>query len=162
MGAAGALTAARQIKTSWWGAERRSEGANGSGGQRLGLPSSVIICMLVPLFFSWLSETSGSSLPGLANGRWGQREGGGGEGGVGGGGGGGERRCGYSNSLRGGGQALLCCASWKSLLLEFGTGPRCWWSSGVCAQGGQRCQCCTATTPTKVSQHERNTAISLV
>lgn len=68
MGAARALTAARQIKTSWWGAERRSEGTNGSRGQRLGLPSSVIICMLVPLFFSWLSETSGSSLPGLANG----------------------------------------------------------------------------------------------
>lgn len=68
MGAAGALTAARQIKTSWWGADRRSGGTNGSRGQRLGLPSSVIICMLVPLFFSWLSETSGSSLPGLANG----------------------------------------------------------------------------------------------
>lgn len=38
-----------------------------SGGQRHSLPSSVIICMLVPLFFSWLNETKGSSLPGLAN-----------------------------------------------------------------------------------------------
>lgn len=38
-----------------------------SGGQRRSLPSSVIICMLVPLFFSWLNETKGSSLPGLAN-----------------------------------------------------------------------------------------------
>lgn len=38
-----------------------------SGGQRHSLPSSVIICMLVPLFFSWLNGTKGSSLPGLAN-----------------------------------------------------------------------------------------------
>lgn len=46
----------------------QSEGTNGSRGQRLSLPSSVIICTLVPLFVSWLSETNGSSLPGLANG----------------------------------------------------------------------------------------------
>lgn len=30
------------------------------------------------------------------------------------------------------------------------------------AGGGQSCQHCTTTTPTKVSHHERNTAISLV
>lgn len=70
MGAARALTAARQIKTKWWGSGRRGRAQRRGrrGWQRLGLPSSVIICMLVPLFFSWLSETSGSSLPGLANG----------------------------------------------------------------------------------------------
>lgn len=69
MGAAGASTAARYIKRSWWGAEWRCGGTNGSRGQRPGVPSSVIICMLVPLsFFSWLSETKGSSLPGLASG----------------------------------------------------------------------------------------------
>lgn len=70
MGAVRALTAARQIKTKWWGAGRRgrAQRRGRSGWQRLSLPSSVIICMLVPLFFSWLSETSGSSLPGLANG----------------------------------------------------------------------------------------------
>lgn len=37
-------------------------------GQRHFLPSSVIICMLVPLLLSWLNEITGSFLPGFANG----------------------------------------------------------------------------------------------
>lgn len=39
-----------------------------STGQRHFLPSSVIICMLVPLLLSWLNEITGSFLPGFANG----------------------------------------------------------------------------------------------
>lgn len=39
-----------------------------SAGQRHFLPSSVIICMLVPLLLSWLNEITGSFLPGFANG----------------------------------------------------------------------------------------------
>lgn len=37
-------------------------------GQRHVLPSSVIICMLVPLLLSWLNEITGSFWPGFANG----------------------------------------------------------------------------------------------
>lgn len=39
-----------------------------STGQRHFLPSSVIICMLVPQLLSWLNEITGSFLPGFANG----------------------------------------------------------------------------------------------
>lgn len=48
------------------------------GGQRHSLPSSVIIWMLDPVFFSWLNATKGCSVPGLANGHKTVREGRGG------------------------------------------------------------------------------------
>lgn len=66
MGMDWASCAAREIKRKLiW---RQQQLQHCSTGQRHFLPSSVIICMLVPLLLSWLNEITGSFLPGFANG----------------------------------------------------------------------------------------------
>lgn len=66
MGMDWASCAVREIKRKLiW---RQQQLQHCSTGQRHFLPSSVIICMLVPLLLSWLNEITGSFLPGFANG----------------------------------------------------------------------------------------------